>query len=94
MEEEKNQKLEEQHKKEQIENAERKCQAPADDSQMVDELFGFIDTYSMEEGAALFPFEVSLLLFTSLFHIDGRACVPSFSFGYAILKISVRFCFQ
>ncbi|KAK2172331.1 hypothetical protein NP493_972g00051 [Ridgeia piscesae] len=52
VEEETRQKLEGQHKKEQIENAERKRQAPVDDSQMVDEMFGFIDTHSMGEGAA------------------------------------------
>ena len=94
MEEETRQKLEGQHKKEQIENAERKRQAPVDDSQMVDEMFGFIDTHSMGEGAAPTAFKVSLSFFTCLFHIDGRGCVPTFSFGYTILKIRVRFSFQ
>jgi len=47
------------HKAKQIENAERRRRAPVDDSQMVDEMFGFIDTQSdVSESAAPTAFRV------------------------------------
>ena len=72
MEEEKKQKLEGQHKKEQIENADGERQAPVDESQMVDDMCGFIDTHvSVEDGASA-AFEVRLSFFTLLVYIEGR----------------------
>ena len=48
-------------KREQLDRAERNRNAPVDDSQMVDEMFGFIDaaTDSSGEGAAPTAFKVS-----------------------------------
>lgn len=60
MDEEKRQRQEAMHKAKQIENAERRRRAPVDDSQMVDEMFGFIDTQSdvAENNAAPTAFRV------------------------------------
>ena len=79
MEEETRQRQEGRYKQEQIENAERKRQAPVDDSQMVDEMFGFIDTHSMGEGAAPTAFKVGvwlakILRFKTTFSIYLYAC--------------------
>ena len=50
------------HKAKQIENAERRRRAPVDDSQMVDEMFGFIDTQSdVSESAAPTAFRVWII---------------------------------
>ena len=72
MEEEKKQKLEGQHKKEQIENADGERQAPVDESQFTDEMSDFIDIHDIVEDGASAAFEVRLSFFTLLVQIDGR----------------------
>ena len=59
-EEETRQRQEAKFKRDQIDRAERNRNAPVDDSQMVDEMFGFIDaqTDSSGEGAAPTAFKV------------------------------------
>ena len=65
-EEEMRQRQEAKYKREQLDRAERNRNAPVDDSQMVDEMFGFIDaqTDSSGEGAAPTAFKVSSKLFS------------------------------
>ncbi len=60
-EEEQRQRAEAKAKREQIDRAEKNKLAPVDDSQMVDEMFGFIDaqTDSSGEGAAPTAFKVN-----------------------------------
>lgn len=58
--EEKRQRQEALNKANRVENAERRKLGPVDDSQMVDEMFGFIDTQSdVSESAAPTAFRVS-----------------------------------
>ncbi len=59
-EEEMRQRQDAKYKREAIDRAERNRNAPVDDSQMVDEMFGFIDaqTDSSGEGAAPTAFKV------------------------------------
>ncbi len=64
-EEEQRQRAEAKAKREQIDRAEKNKLAPVDDSQMVDEMFGFIDaqTDSSGEGAAPTAFKVLNILY-------------------------------
>ena len=68
MEEETRQNVEGQHKKEQKEATEQKPNV----SQVIDDMFGFIDTDGITEDDATTAFKVSLSFDTSLFQIGGR----------------------
>ena len=59
-------------KKMQIDNAERNRSGPVDDSNLVDEMFGFIEEEGASEGAAPAAFKVRLL---KRIHSKGAADV-------------------
>ena len=75
-EEEARQRQEAKYKRDQIDRAERNRNAPVDDSQMVDEMFGFIDaqTDSSGEGAAPTAFKVKLHPLSYLYLLLNKCC--------------------
>ena len=58
MEEDNKQRYEAEQKKRAIENAEQRRHGPVDDSQVVDEVFGFIDEHADSEATAPSKFRV------------------------------------
>ena len=69
-EEEVRQRREAQDKRDQIENAERKRQAPVDDSQMVDEMFGFIDAQTDSSGEGVAPSAFKVIISSAKNHFE------------------------
>lgn len=61
--EEQRQKQQSLYKVQQIESAERRRHGPVDDSQMVDEIFGFIDAAQTDQSAEEAPAAFKVLLY-------------------------------